>query len=392
VGDTPQKLVVDIDTVVPWDRNPREISRENFDKLKRKIQRWGIWKPFLVWESKKVILGGNQQYRACKELGHTELWVEYREPKDEAEALEMAITDNESSGRWDMGELISLTDQYSDRIQLDDYEIDIKYQGLRDILPQEVEEDDYEEPEEVVTDIKRGDVILLGKHRLMCGDSTSKEDVEKLMDGKKADMVFTDPPYGMNLDTDYTKMGDGGKKYNSVIADGEQFDASFLLGYFNYCKELFLWGADYYVETLHREYPSLGSWVVWDKYSDHERNGLLDGKFGSAFEMCWSKTPHKREVARVLVTTNYTARGDESRVHPTQKPVALSVWFLNRWGKEGGLIVDIFGGSGSTLIACEQTNRVCYMMEIDPKYCELICLRWEKYTGGERRTANGDDT
>jgi DNA modification methylase len=132
---------------------------------------------------------------------------------------------------------------------------------------------------------------------------------------------------------------------------------------------------------LGREYPNLGSWIIWDKYSDQERFGLLDGRFGSSFETCWSKTPHKREIARVLVTTNYTAKGDETRVHPTQKPVALAKWFFERWGKPDDLIVDLFGGSGSTLIAAHQTNRVAYLMELDPQYVDVICARFQKLTG-----------
>lgn len=200
------------------------------------------------------------------------------------------------------------------------------------------------------------------------------------MNGNKADMVFTDPPYGMNLDTDYSKMGDGGKKHSQVINDDKQFDASIILQEFDYCKEIFLWGADYYIETLNRNYPDLGSWIIWDKYSD-ERIGLLDGRFGSTFETCWSKTPHKREIARILVTTNYTARGDETRIHPTQKPVALAKWFFDKWGKDAEIIVDLYAGSGFSLIAAEQSNKSCYAMELDPKYCDAIIQRWENLTG-----------
>ena len=109
--------------------------------------------------------------------------------------------------------------------------------------------------------------------------------------------------------------------------------------------------------------------------------GLLDGRFGSTFETCWSKTPHKREIARILVTTNYTARGDETRIHPTQKPVALATWFIDKWGSKANNIVDLYGGSGSTLIACEQTNKTCLMMELDPKYVDVIIDRWETFTG-----------
>jgi site-specific DNA-methyltransferase (adenine-specific) len=200
------------------------------------------------------------------------------------------------------------------------------------------------------------------------------------MANQKADLVYCDPPYGMNLDTDYSKMGSGGKSHSAVIADNELFNARYILDYFNYCKDIFLWGADYYVETLERNYPHLGSWIIWDKYSD-DRVGLLDGRFGSSFETCWSKTQHRREIARVLVTTNYTARGDESRIHPTQKPVALAKWFFERWAKDSNVIVDLYLGSGSTLIACEQLNKSCYGIELDPKYVDAIIKRWEDLTG-----------
>ena len=240
---------------------------------------------------------------------------------------------------------------------------------------EEIESEDYEPI------VKLGDVWKLGDHRVMCGDSTNLQHVEQLMDGKKADMVFTDPPYGMDLDTDYSKGGKGGKIYKAVISDNERFNAGFLLSTFSYCKEIFLFGADYYVETLNRQYPDLGSWIIWDKYSDQERHGLLDGRFGSTFETCWSKSKHKRDIARVLVTTLYTSKGDETRVHPTQKPVALAEWFFDRWGSTGDIVVDLYGGSGFTLIACERQHRHARLMEIDPSYCDVTIRRWEDLTG-----------
>jgi site-specific DNA-methyltransferase (adenine-specific) len=267
-------------------------------------------------------------------------------------------------------------------LELDEAGFDVEALGFDAVKvaedDEDVPEDDYSAPEEPVS--KLGDLWLLGNHRLLCGDSFDRATIERLMDGSKADMVFTDPPYGMDLDTDYTKMGSGGRKHDVVINDNQQFDAGLLLDVFSYCKEIFLWGADYYVETLGRQYPKLGSWIIWDKYSD-ERVGLLDGRFGSSFETCWSKSPHKREIARVLVTTNYTARGDETRVHPTQKPVALAEWFIKRWGKNAEIIVDLFAGSGFTLMACERMGKACYAMEFDSKYCDVIIERWEKATG-----------
>ena len=187
-------------------------------------------------------------------------------------------------------------------------------------------------------------------------------------------------------------MGDGGKRHDKVIDDNKQFNAQSLLKFFNYCDEIFLWGADYYIETINRQYPNLGSWIIWDKYSDSDRMGLLDGRFGSSFETCWSKSKHKREIARVLVTTNYTSKGDETRIHPTQKPVALVNWFFDRWAKQKNNIVDLFLGSGSTLIACEQTGKICFGMELDPKYCDVIVKRWENLTGEKAVLINAKST
>ena len=228
----------------------------------------------------------------------------------------------------------------------------------------------------------------------MCGDSTKEEDVVKLMDGNKADVVFTDPPYGMNLDTDYTKMDNdsniefkqiknitGGKKYNEIIGDNEDFKdelVTTIFKNFDYCKEIFVWGADYYPELL-KDYKE-GNFIIWDKRDDNEQ---FDKIFGSQFEVCWSKNRHKKEIARVRWCGVFGTEKefDKKRVHPTQKPTELSRWFINKYSDEGNLIVDIYGGSGSTLIACEQLNRKCYMMELDPKYVDVIINRWETFTG-----------
>jgi ParB-like chromosome segregation protein Spo0J len=131
------KLLVPIETIKLWENNPREISDKDFQSLKGKIERWGIWKPFLVWESKKQILGGNQRYKACKELGHKEIWVEYREPKDDAEALEMAIADNESSGEWIKPLLIEQLKLSEDKIDLKNYRIVIDNIDLVDLKLEE---------------------------------------------------------------------------------------------------------------------------------------------------------------------------------------------------------------------------------------------------------------
>ena len=361
--------------------NVRAHDARNLEAIKASLARFGQQTPIVV-NAKGIIVAGNARMMAAKMLNWSSVEI-VRTELVGAEAIAYAIADNRTAelAEWDEAALA----QQLAAIQIDDEEL-ANIAGFTDaeieamILDgKEIEEDEVPEPP-VDPITKTGDLWLLGDHRLLCGDSTNTKDVERVMAGEKAALVFTDPPYGMQLDTDYTAMGSN-RKYATVIGDMKQFDASHLLTLFSYCDEVYLFGADYYSATLRREYPNLGSWVVWDKMSDDTRSGLMDGKFGSAFELCWSKAKHKREIVRVLVTTNYTARGDETRVHPTQKPVALAAWFLSRRTKAAGLVADPYLGSGTTLIAAEQLGRKCYGMEISPQYCDVIVKRWESLTG-----------
>jgi len=364
-------------------RNARKHDGKNLQAIAESLKQFGQRKPIVVWG--ETVVAGNGTLVAAKSLGWTEITVA-RVPDDwdKDRVMAYALADNRSAELAEWDEQV-LTEQLKE-LELAEWDVEaLGFDATVEPLQNVVED---EMPEVVEPKAKLGQVWQLGKHRVMCGDSSDKTTVDKLMQGEKAKIVYTDPPYGMNLDTDYTQMGSN-RSYDSVIADDKQFDARFLLDYFSYCSEIFLWGADYYVETLNREYPDLGSWLIWDKYSDQERAGLLDGKFGSGFETVWSKGKHARQLVRVLVTTNYTARGDETRVHPTQKPVELSAWFINKFTKANDLLVDLFGGSGSTLIACEQTNRVCFMMELDPKYVDVIIARWEKLTGEQAQLIEG---
>jgi len=271
-----------------------------------------------------------------------------------------------------------------------------------------------EPPSEPVT--TAGDVITLGKHRLICGDCRRPEDVARLMNGKKADMLLTDPPYGMNLDTDWSTNADSGgcqgskksirmkkrrlgqekpgraewdasvfdigvngNKYAPVIGDDEPFDPAHLFEFFSKAREVFLWGADYYA----KEIPTGGSWLVWDKRKESQADGI-----GSEFELCWSSKKHKRRVLRhdwFGFLSSGNAKDAQNRRHPTQKPVTLFVDMLKQWGKETDLIVDPYLGSGTTLIAAEQLGRSCYGMEIDAGYCDVIVDRWETMTNGKAK-------
>jgi DNA modification methylase len=360
--------------------NPRQISTKQYKDLKESITKFGLVDPIIVNKC-YTIIGGHQRYKICKDLDYKDIGCIILDLNKEQER-ELNIRLNKNTGEFDMDILANefdidqLVDWGFKHIDLD---INI------DKITEGNTEDDHI-PEVKESRVKLGDVWQLGKHRLMCGDSTKESDVEKLMNGQKADMVFTDPPYGMNLNTDYSDMNSkfkgskGGNKYNKVIGDNNDFKPELITTIFknfDYCKEVFIWGADYFAEYI--ENKNNGSWIVWDKRLDES----ADKMYGSCFEMCWSKNKHKREIARIKWAGIFgmEKEHDKKRVHPTQKPMLLTEWFFNKWGKGLSIVVDLYLGSGSTLIACEKTNRICYGMELDTKYCDVIIERWEQFTG-----------
>lgn len=231
---------------------------------------------------------------------------------------------------------------------------------------------------------------------LMCGDSTDDDDVVRLICDDKIDMVLSDPPYGMKLDTDYSSMKSklfkgktGGAEYREVIGDNDDFSPELIetfFRHFGYVDEMFLFGADYFAELIPNR--NEGSWLVWDK----RLNDSADKMYGSCFELIWSKNRHKRDILRYKWAGIFgmESQDTEKRIHPTQKPTTMLAGILNEWGGSAKTVLDLYGGSGSTLIACEQLGRKCYMMEYDPHYCDVIIDRWEKFTGKTAEKVNDD--
>ncbi len=365
-----------------WDKNPRGIKKDDFERLKSQIKELGLYKPFLITED-GTVLGGNMRLKACQELGITEVEVSVvNAPTDELK-VKYALSDNDRAGYYEEDKLAELILSIPE-INLDDYKLDLgQLTSIDDLLKQfspDVEEDETPEVSQDEPISVLGEVYQLGRHRLMCGDSTKVEDVEKLMDGNKVDCIYTDPPYGMSLDTNYDEMFGGdkthkdkGDRFEKVIADNKYFDPTFML---NMAKEVFIWGSDYFYDSL----PRGGSWCSWDKRSES-----LDDVIGNTTEFLWSKQPHRRMTARVLWSGHHGMGKDDDkiRVHPTQKPIGLHKWFFDNFGSKLNTVLDLFLGSGSTLIACEQTNRTCYGMELDPKYCDVIRKRYAKFIGKE---------
>jgi DNA modification methylase len=378
---------VKITEVIANPNNPRLIKDDKFKKLVKSIQDFPDMlnvRPIVV-NKDMVVLGGNMRLKAIKEAGHKEVAVEIVD-WNEQQQKEFIVKDNVGYGEWDWDDLANNWDAQ----ELTDWGLDIPN---FDATVLEAEEDDFAVPDGgIETDIVLGDLFEIGEHRLLCGDSTDSDQVSKLMNGQKPDMVFTDPPYGMKLDADYSGMkseifkgGIGGKKYDNVKGDHEDFTEELIntiFACFNDCKEIFIWGADYFAELLPNKND--GSWVVWDKRAngndDITEDKSSDKMYGSTFELCWSKNKHKRDIARVKWAGIFgmPSQDTKGRVHPTQKPIELANWFFNKWGKDNDLIADLYLGGGTTMVASHQLKRKCYGMELDPKYCQVIVDRMQK--------------
>lgn len=375
--------ILKLSEIIPYENNARKNDKAVKD-VAESIKQCGYIAPIIVDEN-NVILAGHTRYKALKKLGYKEVTVRKVSGLTEEQKRKYRLLDNKTNelAEWDFEKLKDEIDG------LDFSEFDIDWGIEEDTETISVIEDapiEIDNTREPIT--KLGDIYQLGEQRLMCGDSTSKENLACLMGGQQADMILSDPPYGMRLDTDFSgavgslgrKRGTRGNKYDKVIGDNDDFKPELITTFFDnfaYCKEVFLFGADYFAEFL--PCKNDGSWLVWDKRKESQADAI-----GSEFELIWSKNKHKRRMLRhdwFGFLSSQNAKDAQHRVHPTQKPVTLLVDIINQWGDGCDVIVDLYGGSGSTLIACEQLSRKCYCMELDPQYCDVIIKRWETFTG-----------
>lgn len=365
-----------ISDIKPYEKNAKSHPKKQVDLLAENIKRFGFTTPCLVDKDNNLI-AGHGRLEAVKTLGWTDVPCVRMEnlTDDEVKALRLADNKLAEMSEWDMA---LVTDELK---ELDDELLDLT--GFdKDLIIEPDEKDDVVPEVPVEPQSVLGDLYELGGHRVLCGDSTKIEDVERLMDGKKADMVFTDPPYGISLDTEYNSSAKvKGNSYSKVIGDENDFDPSFLSSVAGTTNQ-FWWGANYYQEKL----PKGGSWVVWDKSNIEQ-----DKAQGSAFEICYSFQKHRNCFYRKLWKGFTAKEKDERRSHPTQKPVEMCLWFIKEWGKQSDIVFDPFLGSGSTLIAAEKTGRICYGMELDPKYIDVIVQRYVDYTGNATIKKNGEE-
>ena len=388
----------DIQTVKPYERNAKKHPDDQVGHIANSLKRFG-WKQPLVVDKDGVVVVGHGRLLAAKKLGLKSVPCVCADDLTEDEIKAFRLADNKTNeSAWD-DELLDL--ELDELAELDDIDMsDYGFELSDGVDTLEASDDNYTGTVPDEPKAKVGDLYQLGNHRLICGDATDVAVIERLMDGVKADCVLSDPPYGMNLDTDFStikgsmkslgrKNHTEGNKYEKVIGDNEDFKPELITTFFanfDYVKEMFLFGADYFAEILPDK--NKGSWLVWDKRKESQADAI-----GSEFELIWSRNKHKRRMLRhdwFGFLSSENGADARNRVHPTQKPITLLVDILNQWGKDANIVVDLYGGSGSTLIACEQLNRKCYMCELDPHYIDVIIDRWETFTGKKAVLLNAE--
>jgi len=386
---TAVKMNKPINTIFAHPKNPRLIRNEKYLEQKKSIEETPEMmdlRPVIIDED-DIILGGHQRWRACKELGWKDVPVmQYTREKHlksesftkfnktyELVCAEIVIKDNTHYGEFDYDILANEWDY----LPLTEYGV-----AVWETEPEEVEgltdEDAVPEaPQEPIT--KLGDVWILGEHRVMCGDSTSKEAVEILMDGEKADMVFTDPPYGIEYKSNWKNKDR--EKFKTLKNDNLILDFRHILD--SFCNEfcpIYIWTSHQVFQIWRTMYSDIyKSTIIW--YKKFGGMGDLKAEYGHNYEMCLYLTKNRIEFVSDRPKAVWEIGGDSPSKyqHPTQKPVELAETAFSHHKK--GTVLDLFLGSGSTLIAAEKTKRKCYGMELDPKYCDVIVKRWEDFTG-----------
>jgi DNA modification methylase len=356
-----------VEKLIPYAKNARTHSDEQVAQIAGSIKEFGFNNPILVDKDNSVI-AGHGRLMAARKLGMDKVPVVELQHLTESQRKAYVLADNRialNSG-WDTSMLsLELQDLKDD--------IDLSLLGFDpdelDALLNPVEETEGLTDEDAVPEVpvepktKPGDIYILGNHRLMCGDSTSIDAVEKLMGGVYPDLIHTDPPYGMNA---VSKSSVLKANYGTDIMGDNNPDVAkdafnLIYGLYPDAKQIW-WGANYYCSVL----PDSECWLVWDK-----NNGQSDQ---TDCELAWANF---RSVVRQFTQ----ASEKTNRVHPTQKPVSLMEWIIKRFNVSAKTIADYFGGSGSTLIAAEKHGLQAFIMEFDPKFCDVIVKRWEEFTG-----------
>ena len=385
-----------LDKLKPYDKNAKKHQEADLSTIKASITEFGMSDPIGVWGEDNVIVEGHGRYLACKELGIDNVPVIHLDHLTDEQRRAYALAHNKTAemSEWD----IDLLGEELDGI----FDIDMSDFGF-DLTEEEEEETEIiedEVPEEVEPIAKQGDIWQLGRHRLMCGDSTSIADVEKLMDGNKVDMVFTDPPYNM----DYSGAGfinEQNKNVKERIKNIIDFDANSIsyLAKNQIANNIFIFTS----KDLIKQYLDIFDGWNFNMLMWHKTNTppMVNNNYFADTEYClyfhkgkriWNNGLKPIDIyKKYFISGMHEGRKEAGNLHPTMKPIEFIANQVKICSNKNGNVLDIFGGSGSTLITCEQLDRNCFIMELDPHYVDVIIARWEKFTGQKAVLLNGND-
>ena len=378
-----------LNALTPYERNTRAHGKDDIDAIALSIKKYGMNDPIGVWGEKNLIVEGHGRAMACKKLGKKEVPVVHLDHMTDEERREYAILHNKTAelSAWDFDALAMELSE----VDLSDFDIDWNLPNL-DVSGEEAIEDDYDEPLPENPKSKLGDIYKLGRHRLMCGDSTNPDMVKELMGGELADMLLTDPPYGVDYE------GGTGMKIENDKLKGEEF-LHFLADAFDAADQVMKPGAVFYIwhadsnGSIFRNACDMVGWTVrqcliWVK------NALVMGRqdYQWRHEPClygWKEgASHLWASDRKQTMVLEFDKPKKNDIHPTMKPVPLFDYQMKNNTKGGDIVLDLFGGSGTTIIAAEQNGRRGFCMEYDPRYVDAIIGRYESFTGDTAELLN----
>lgn len=392
------KLKVDyipIEQLKPYEKNAKIHTPEQIEQIKNSIQEFGMNDPIGIWGEENLIVEGHGRLIACKELGFDEVPVIRLDSLTDEQRRAYTLVHNQTT--MNTGFDLDVLNEELDNIDIDmsDYGFDIEIDDIEEGT--EVKEDDAPEVKDGEPKAKSGDIYQLGRHRLMCGDSTSSDDVFKLVGGNTSpavDLLITDPPYNV----DYTGKTKDALKISNDSMDADAFH-DFLYNAFINAFSTMKDGASFYVWYASKEVVnfstaladaglSVKQELIWNK------NSLVMGRqdYQWKHEPClygWKETDsHHWYGDRKQTTVIDFDRPTKSELHPTMKPVGLFDYQIKNSTKKCDNVLDLFGGSGTTIMACEQNGKNAYVMEYDPHYIDVIIERWENFTGQKAKLLN----
>lgn len=385
--------------IKPNPNNPRFIRDEKFEQLKASINdfpKMMALRPIVI-DSDGVVLGGNMRLRALQELGFNEIpdeWVRRADELTEEEKRRFIITDNVGYGQWDWD--ILANEWEADELAA--WGLEVPDQWGEEL---EAEEDNYQEPENMQVDVVTGDLIEIGRHRLLCGDSTSADDVEKLLQGKEPYLMVTDPPYGVIYDPTWRhKAGINNSSRTGKVQNDDKADWTETWSLAP-CRVAYIWHGGKHTATVQQSLENcdfeIRAQIIWNK----QQMVLSRGDYHWKHEPCWYavKKGNKGNWAgdrkqttvwdiQSILQASKNKEEDAAQVHGTQKPVEC---MSRPIGNHDGDVYDPFLGSGTTMVAAHQLGRICYGIDIDPKYCQVIIDRMHKLDPELPIKINGKD-